>query len=177
MTQQETLVRKSLHLVGQFVLFNDSANSRNVNPLSHHNFVGSYGEKWLVNQFNQSGYIAQITPQKAHEGDLRVLDTQTGEYIKIEAKTALETTSGYGFCINKSKKTNCSYSDFVALICIDKQLSHYLYIIEPSLFNNSQFIRISSHPTRYAGKYAPFRVRGLINIDESRATHETWSIR
>jgi len=177
MTQQEISLTKSLHSGGQFVLFNDSANSRNVNPLSYHNFVGDYGEKWLVSQFNQSGYIAQLTSQTAHEGDLRVLDTQTREYIKIEAKTALETTSGYGFCINKLKKTSCSYSDFVALICIDKCLSHYLYLIHPSLLQNSQFIRIPSHPTRYAGKYAPFRVRGLINIEDSRTTHETWSIR
>jgi len=177
METQGKLGNMSLSASGHLFMLHDSAYCEKINYQSHHNFVGNYGEYWLANQFSQAGYFAQKTSPKTCEGDLRVLDTQTGEWLKIEAKTALETTSCYGFCMFKTKKTDCSYSDFVALICIDQQLTHYLYLIHPSLFTGSQFIRISSHPTRYSGKYAKFRVRGLININDVRDTHEVWGLK
>lgn len=95
-------------------------------------------------------------------GDLVVTDTSTGERIKVEIKTARPDIKGrYQFCTRKAGRTDTSKSDFVLLICIDNHGKHYYYMI-PSYSASKKNLTISSHPTRYRGKYSAYRIRSKI---------------
>lgn len=145
-------------------------------PISNrsHNLLGIHGEKFIERLFTNAGYIVRYCANERYSGDLSVTCRVTGEVFKIEVKTSLENNRGnYGFCTRKAGHTDCSYSDFVALFCIDKNHQHYLYIIPASCLNG-QFAAIASHPTRYKGKYAPFRIRTEISLTEVQKTAELW---
>lgn len=155
------------------------------NPLSYHspvlnrshNLLGVHGEQFIERLFVDAGYIVRSSNFERFQGDLSVTCRVTGEVFKIEVKTSLENNRGnYGFCTRKAGHTDCSYSDFVALLCIDKNHQHYLYIIPVSCLNG-QFASIASHPTKYKGKYAPFRIRARISLLEVQKTAELWGKR
>lgn len=136
--------------------------------------LGAYGEQYLCKQLCNEHYLAEIVANLGHVGDLRILDTWTGEMLQIEVKTAYETANGhYKFCLNKKNHTSLSYSEFVILLCIDKYLRHYTYIIPTSLLY-AQSLTISSHPTKYSGKYSAFIQRGQICFDAARLVAELW---
>jgi hypothetical protein len=140
----------------------------------HHTSIGHYGEQYADKLLTDSGYFVQNCASMLHNGDLRVLDTQTGEILQIEVKTAFaDHNNRYGFCLRKKNHTSITYSDFCMLICIDKHCNHYIYIIPCGLLN-SQFLRITSHPLQYAGKYAPFRVRGQVSFDRVHEVAQLW---
>ena len=148
-------------------------------PVAYHEnmkntILGDYGEKYICNLLINSGYFVQICASERNCGDLRILDTQTGEKLQGEVKTAYESARGqYGFCLRKQNHTDISYSDFVILLCIDKYNSHYQYVI-PSGLIGSKFLSITSHPVKYKGKYSPFLVRGAINFQNTHEVAQLW---
>lgn len=156
---------------------------RNSNPirsdfrdshLSPHIVTGHHGERYLIELLEKSGYIVWKC-ETTHLGDLCVVDPQTGEFFSIECKTANPNFHGrYQFCLKKPGHTDCSYADFCALLCIDAAGKHYLYIVESSLFQGVKQFWISSHPTRYKGKFASFLVRGNVDFDDIRVTTSLW---
>jgi len=168
MTQTKQLVGLNSFLYPKFVLSDYHENKV-------HTSIGSYGEQYIYNALTQDGYFCQKTALERRSGDLRVLDTRTGEWLQIEVKTAFCDYNGqYGFCLRKTNHTSITYSDFVILLLIDKHLTHYKYIIPCGLLQ-TQFLRITTHPIRYAGKYSPFLVRQNINFDDTREVAELWS--
>ena len=148
-------------------------------PLAYHEnrantSVGSYGELYLHNLLSNSRYSCEIVAKLRHSGDLSILDTLTGEMFNVEAKTAyISHKNTFKFCLNKQNHTSLSYSDFVILLCIDKHLTHYTYVIPTSLLF-SQSLTLTSHPTKYAGKYSSFIQRGAICFDAARLVAELW---
>jgi len=142
--------------------------------LASHVRTGNYGENYIKQLLRDSGYLAKKTRKKRFAGDLWTLSTQTNVTTRIEVKTANEGQSGtYCFCLNKEGHTSCNYSDFTILLCIDKYNNHYVYCI-PCYLMTAQSIRITSHPTKYAGKYAAFRVRESINFEHTLQVGVLW---
>lgn len=155
------------------------------NPLSthisyyhhSHNDIGSHGEAYIAQLFRDAGYIVRNCSKERHSGDLCIVDPVTGETFNIEVKTAREDYKGrYGFCTRKAGRTDCSYSDYVALICIDSHGSHFIYLAPSSCFG-SQFTVIASHPTKYKGKYAAFRTRDGISLSNAQIVAEMWALK
>ena len=155
------------------------------NPLSihltysqhSHNDIGLHGENHVAQLFRDAGYIVRDCSKQRHSGDLCITDPTTGETFRIEVKTAREDYRGvYGFCTRKTGFTDCSYSDFVAMLCIDKHNSHYLYLVPVSCISG-QFTSITSHPTKYKGKYSSFRTRNTISLSDAQATAELWGVK
>ena len=137
--------------------------------------TGDYGEKYVANLLQSAGYRVEICSKSRHSGDLCICDPLTGEFLKIEVKTAFASALGrYQFCLFKPSFTDCSYSDYVALLCIDNHRKHYLYIINAALFQRAKSFTITSHPTRYKGKFAPFLIRSEIDFEEIRETERLW---
>lgn len=142
-----------------------------------HNEIGLHGEHYVAQVFSNAGYIVRHCARERYSGDLSIVEPITGEIFTIEVKTAKEDyQQRYGFCVRKAGHTDCSYSDFVALLCIDKHNQHHIYLIPASCIN-SQFAVISSHPARYKGKYAPFILRGKVDILETKKTANLWGMR
>lgn len=142
--------------------------------LSPHIITGHYGELYLIELLEKSGYIVWKC-ETTHLGDLCVVDPETGEFFSIEVKCANANFHGrYQFCLNKPGHTNCTWADWCALLCIDNAGTHYLYIVQPSLFQGVKQFSISSHPTRYKGKFAPMLVRGHVDFDDIRVTTSLW---
>jgi hypothetical protein len=156
-----------------------------LNPVSHSNeylsehvLTGNFGEDYVYRLLVNSGYIVRRTAKFAFSGDLEVIDPYTGEIFKIEVKTANQhpVKNYFHFCLRKTGKTDCTYSDFVILVCIDKEGKIYLYCAHCNCFNGAQLVTVSSHPTKYKGKYAAFRLRQPhINFDDIRTTVQLWS--
>lgn len=142
-----------------------------------HNEIGTHGEQYVERLFREAGYIVRNCSKTHFSGDLCIVDPATGETFKIEVKTARQDNRGcYGFCTRKAGMTDCSYSDFVALLCIDKHGNHFTYLVPVSCFGG-QFTCITSHPTRYRGKYAPFRTRNNLNLSDVQKTAEMWALK
>lgn len=142
--------------------------------LSPHIQTGHAGELYLIERLRLSGYIARKQQHIMFCGDVHCTCLISGEYFNIEVKTANCHGGKYQFCLKKPGKTDCSYSDYVALICIDATCNPFLYMVNSSLFNGVMQFTIPSHPTRYAGKFAPFLIRGDINFEDIRVTERLW---
>ena len=137
--------------------------------------TGDYGEQYVALLLKRAGYDVEICSHLRFSGDLSLLDKLTGEFLRIEVKTAFESKRGtYQFCLFKPSFTDCSYSDYVALLCIDKHKKHYLYIINAALFQRSKCVTLTSHPTRYKGKWSPFLIRNDIDFESIRETERLW---
>lgn len=141
-----------------------------------HTTLGDIGEDIAALHMRKAGYRVKRT-KTAFSGDLLATCPQTGEILKIEVKAARAHNRGksqrWHFCLNKTRHTACGYSDFVLFVLMDDK-KHFLYLIPSSLLQ-SQILTITSHPTRYRGKYAPFRQQSnKIDIASVRATAELW---
>jgi hypothetical protein len=146
--------------------------------LSEHVLTGNFGEDYIYRLLVNSGYIVRKTSKLAFSGDLQVTDPVTGEFFKIEVKTANQhpTSGQFRFCLKKTGKTDCTYSDYVILVCIDTDGRIYLYCAHCNCFNGATHVGITSHPTKYKGKYAAFRIRKPhINFDDIATTVRLWS--
>jgi len=136
--------------------------------------LGDYGEQYIHNLLTQAQFDCEIVSHLNYCGDLQVFDKNCGERFAIEVKTAFIGTNGrFNFCLNKSNHTSIKYSDFVILLCIDKNLNHYIYVIHTSILN-SKSITIASHPTKYKGKYSPFIQLKTVSFENARKVAELW---
>lgn len=134
---------------------------------AHNTQVGDYGETYVSNILAYSGYYVQKTAHIAYSGDIRTINPQTGVIATIEVKTAVRDAKGkYKFCLAKPGHTDYRYSDYVILVCLDSYNCHYIYVIPTSCITTNH-LTVTSHPLRYAGKYAKFRVSQKINLEIS----------
>lgn len=134
--------------------------------LRHNTDIGNYGEKFIKQLLIDSGYLTKKRRKKRLAGDLWTLSIQTRQTRNIEVKTAIESQSGtYKFSLVKEGHTDYCHSDYIILLLIDKYNQHYVYCIPCSVVTTRN-ITVTSHPLRYAGKYAKYRVYGQVNFDE-----------
>lgn len=136
--------------------------------------LGDYGEQYVKSVLTNERYQSEIVSHLNYCGDLQVFDSNCGERFAVEVKTAFIGTNGrFNFCLNKSNHTSITYSDFVVLLCIDKELNHYTYVIHTSILN-TKTITITSHPTKYGGKYSVFMQRETICFEVARKAAQSW---
>lgn len=139
-----------------------------------HQGLGEMAETYVLHWFRFNGFIARHTAQRKHQGDVTITDTSTGEIIRIELKAARPSTDGnWHFCMRKKGKTSAYHSDFVVMLAVDDYHKIYRYIVPIGLFNKTSHVKLSSHPTRYKGKFAPFLVRDdAIDLNDILTTYE-----
>jgi hypothetical protein len=132
--------------------------------------------KWLKDQLWNStntpatGYLGELLvmhmlegtrwkvyrPKARKAGDLWVTDTLTGEVLKVEVKTSTTGWQGsFQFCLRKPGHTTIDHADVVILLCIDGD-DVYPYVIPVKFFEQRVKAAISSHPDKYAGRWATF---------------------
>lgn len=136
--------------------------------------TGNIGENYVKQLLWDSGYFAKKRRKKRFAGDLWTKSTQTHPTLNIEVKTANESQFGtYHFCLRKDGHTDICYSDYVILVCIDRFGSKFCYCI-PCSYLVTANISVTSHPLRYKGKFAKFRVHG--SIDFARTDEIAWTL-
>jgi hypothetical protein len=124
-----------------------------------HIVLGSLGEMLLAASLKSQGWHKVYSGEKK-QGDVSGIHPKTGEIVHFEVKTAKRgSQQGWQFCLNKGTKTACRYSDYVFLIVVDEHGAIYRYLIPSAFFGRITQISISSHPSKYKGKLAAFRMR------------------
>lgn len=90
---------------------------------ANHRALGMLGEYHAREKLREAGYLVEfVTARKV--GDLRVVNPQTGEIVRVEVKTARSGNDGmWQFCLSRtnktgSDKTNCGNADITILQCV-----------------------------------------------------------
>lgn len=129
-----------------------------------HVSLGWFGEALIYSILILQGYqVEHIATETFKKGDLRAIDTKTGETFTIEVKTARKSSirKQWQFCLNKSEHCQCSYADFIAFIAIDAHGKIFLFVSPTCFFKGTSQFTIGSHPSQYRGKLAAYRQRDM----------------
>jgi hypothetical protein len=130
-----------------------------------HREIGAVGERWLCETLERQGYRVAYGQLGKKEGDLRVIDVITGEVLKIEVKTARQCKDGkWRFTLAKDGHTDHQHADMVALLAVMASGRVIPFVMPVEAVANQRQAVITSHPERYAGKLACWRVEGQINL-------------
>lgn len=125
--------------------------------------VGSYGESIAYDLLERGGYAVSYTREGEKRGDLRAVDQETGEVIRVEVKTSRRGKTGvFQFGLERANTarvmTSARHADVVILLAITKQGTAYPFVIPVCDLGTVKKIEIGSgHPANYSGKWAKYR--------------------
>lgn len=129
--------------------------------------VGFYGEQVAAALFERSGYeTVFVSHLKDKRGDLRVVDTATGECWRIEVKTARRGAGGlYQFCLRRrGGRPSCSidHADYVLLVAALPKSGLTVQFLIPvaDIAPTQKQISFRNDPLAYGGKWAKYRQSG-----------------
>lgn len=126
-----------------------------------HREIGAVGERWLKEALTKQGYRVAYAAQGEKRGDLSVVDVITGEVRKIEVKTARRCKDGkWRFTLVKDGHTDHQHADMVALLAVMDSGRIVPFVMPVEVVSNQRQAVITSHPERYQGKLARWRVEG-----------------
>lgn len=139
-----------------------------------HQGLGEIAEKYVLFWLRSQGFIARYTGDLKHKGDVTAIDADTGEIIRFEVKAArTHKDDAYHYCIKKRGKTSAYHSDYVVMLAVDNHHHIYRYIVPLEMFGTVTKAKISSHLTKYSGKFAPFRLHDdAINLNDIQTTYQ-----
>lgn len=125
----------------------------------NHLAVGAYGEQIGRRLFEQNGYTVEESKLGSKCGDLKVIDPNTGEFWKVEVKTARRGAGGlYQFCLRRDgNMTDCGHSDYVLLLPALKSGRCVPFLIPSAALVGLKKLCIRNHPEEYKGKWREFR--------------------
>jgi hypothetical protein len=125
------------------------------------NQIGTAGEMWLKLELVRSGYCVSYMPRGEVSGDLKAIDSISGEVFLIEVKTARKCQDGkWRFTLEKSGpfgSTSHAKVDIVALLAVTESGRVIPFIVPVSEVSTQRQAVISSHPERYQGRLAKWR--------------------
>ncbi len=128
-----------------------------------HNAVGTMGELWLMQTLQNAGYVVQALKPGQKQGDLLSIDRFTGETTRIEVKTARQCSDGkWRYTLTKDGHTDHRHADKIALLAVLESGRVILFIVPVEILKSQRQAVISSHPERYKGKLARWRVEDSI---------------
>jgi hypothetical protein len=118
-----------------------------------HTRLGMNGELHIQNMLKNLNFDV-FTPEGDFSGDLSVFSWAYGMTFKIEVKTAKKGIDGsYKFCLYREGKTNCKYSDIIALVFYNDR-KYVVRFISCDKVSHIKNLKITSHPDKYNGKYS-----------------------
>ncbi|MDX2078596.1 MAG: hypothetical protein SFZ02_19345 [bacterium] len=129
--------------------------------------LGGFGEWLAQREFERLGYLVTIPTQKM-QGDLKVIDPETGDVKLVEIKTAKRSQCGWQFCLNKREgnhyKTKCTYANITILQLVGDSGLVVAYAIPSALLEGvkgTSFRRITpTKRNRWAGYVSDYRIFG-----------------
>ena len=124
--------------------------------------IGNAGESFAYAEFERAGYAMARIGRGDQRGDLRVLDTDTGEVWRVEVKAMRRDKNGHWqACLKRQTqarvKTDASHSHYVLLLAFPKVGAPIPFLIPADELRGMKQIHLASDPRSYAGKWAKFR--------------------
>lgn len=122
--------------------------------------IGQIGEDIARILLTNSGYKVKA-PKTSKNGDLHAISKVTGQFNRIEVKLATKGKYGYNWQLYKNDKygkTSHRNADFILLLAIDGVNNLFAYLVPTAKVKTLKKIRISSHPTKYSGKYNQYAI-------------------
>ena len=124
--------------------------------------IGNAGESFAYAEFERAGYAVARTGRGDQRGDLRVLDTDTGEVWRVKMKAMRRDKYGHWqACLKRQTsarvKTDVSHSHYVLLLAFPKIGAPIPFLIPADALRGMKQIHFASDPRSYAGKWAKFR--------------------
>lgn len=127
--------------------------------------VGTLGELTAKQLFAESGYYA-ARARRRRAGDLVVIDRATGEAHRVEVKTARRCSDGkWRFTLWKKGSTDHRDSDYVLLLAVLADGAVIPFLVPVAVLRDQRQAVITSEPTAYNGKLAPYRQRSQLSIN------------
>jgi len=128
--------------------------------------LGTAGEQFarLVLSTGET-IVTDTANDRDKKGDLRVLNTTTGEVVRIEVKTARrDSQNKYQACLHRQVKsrvcTDAQHSNFVLMLCAVSDGSFpVMFLIPTEAIVGMKTLAITGSPYSYTGKWSKFRVR------------------
>lgn len=128
--------------------------------------VGHLGEEWARIRLGDSGYDVVTTRCGDKRGDLVAIDRTTGEKRIVEVKTARRGKDGkWRFTLAKTGHTDHRNSDVVMALAVMTSGRVVPYVIPTDVLRDKRTVAITSHPDRYAGRYAPFKQSTALSLE------------
>lgn len=125
--------------------------------------LGMIGELYARQLIEQGGYI--VKESTSHNGDLLVIEPDTGETLKIEVKTAKRgKDKKWRFTLWKKGHTNHRNADIVLLLAVTKSGQFVPFVVPVDAIKDKSQACITSHPVSYAGQYAKYRIKNLNRV-------------
>lgn len=134
-----------------------------VYPTPRRSALGWMGEVTVSQQLQAAGYHVQ--PGRAGEGDLRAIDTRTGQILRIEVKTALQSIDRkWRFLLWKPGHTDYRHSDVVILLAVLDDYHYVAFAIPRADLGQRSQLCISSNPATYKGWLASYRINPAADL-------------
>lgn len=125
---------------------------------------GSAGEFFARKMLERAGYAVE-RPKKCKQGDLRVVDNNTGEFWNIEVKTARRRPDGkFAFQLvgTGNARTNCKHADYLMLVAVCGNGIVVTYLIPTRILARRKTITLPKNLNR--SKWADYRVKRTITL-------------
>lgn len=127
--------------------------------------VGTLGETIIAYQLQRAGYDVSFTHPGQRRGDLRVIDTETGEVFAVEVKTSRRAKDGkWRFTLYKAGHTDYRDSDYVVLCCAQPTGATVTFVIPQAALGQRSQLTITSNPIAYAGRWAAYRQDSQVSL-------------
>lgn len=118
--------------------------------------IGMWGEHYCAARLRESGWVVD----RNSPADLRAIDSSTGRVLHIEVKTARRgADKKWRATLQKQDHTSADRADLVIFLCISHSLA--IFVLPKLVFAGRRALVVTSEPTTYAGKLAPYRVNTL----------------
>lgn len=123
---------------------------------------GDAGEQWAYAEFERAGYMVTRTGKRDAQGDLRVVDADTGELWRVEVKSARRDKRGqWQVCLKRQVKarvcTDVAHSHMVLILAFPKVGAPIPFLIPVDDLRGLKLVSIPKDPRTYAGKWSKYR--------------------
>lgn len=123
---------------------------------------GAAGETFAAELLKSAGYEVQ-KPDARKRGDLRAIDAATGEFWKVEVKTA-KRRDDHKFCFQLLNRTqDYRHSDYVLLLAVmpGGKVASFLIPVDVLKRRGIKSITVSNLNSGY---WSHFRVKGTVTL-------------
>lgn len=122
---------------------------------------GAAGETFAEDLFKKAGY--EVRKSRKHEGDLKAIDTDTGELWNIEVKTAWKRPDGkFTFQLIVDGHTDYRHADYVLLLAVSSNGVVAPYLIKTENLQDRKTITLPANMNN--SKWSHFRVKRTVRL-------------
>jgi hypothetical protein len=134
-----------------------------VYPHPRRSSLGLIGEVTVQRQLEAAHYW--VRPGRPGQGDLHAIVRSTGQVIRVEVKTAMQSVDHkWRFTLWKDRHTDFRFSDVVILLAALADFSFVPFAVPVADLGQRSQLCITSHPATYKGWLSPYRLSSTADL-------------